>query len=84
MKKIYRSRKDRMIFGVCGGLSEYFEVDSSLIRIIVVLSMFLGITVFAYFIIAIILPEESKNQYCNCNCNCNCGNCDCGNTIEYK
>ncbi len=80
MKKIYRSRKDRMVFGVCGGLSEYLDVDSSLIRIIVVLSMFLGITVFAYFIVAIILPEEPRNQYCNCNCGCYA----CGNTIEYR
>lgn len=37
-KKLYRSRKDKMIFGVCGGLAEYFGADSTVIRLIVALA----------------------------------------------
>ncbi len=63
MKKIYRSRKDRMIFGVCGGLGEYFEVDPSIIRIAWIFSCpFLGLTILPYFIIAVILPEEPRRR----------------------
>lgn len=37
-RKLYRSRKDKMIFGVCGGLAEYFGSDSTVIRLIVALA----------------------------------------------
>ena len=33
-KRLYKSRKDRFLFGVCGGLAEYFEVDPTLVRIL--------------------------------------------------
>lgn len=33
-KTLYKSRKDRFLFGVCGGLAEYFEVDPTLVRIL--------------------------------------------------
>ena len=33
MKRLYRSTHDRMIFGVCGGLAEYFDVDPTLVRL---------------------------------------------------
>ncbi|MFC1941203.1 PspC domain-containing protein [Chloroflexota bacterium] len=35
-KRLYRSRSDRMIWGVCGGLAKYFDVDPTLVRIIAV------------------------------------------------
>ena len=35
-KRLYRSRKERMLFGVCGGVAEYFDVDPTLVRLIVV------------------------------------------------
>ena len=40
MKRMYRSKKDRKIAGICGGLSEYFDVDSTLLRLIFVLLLF--------------------------------------------
>lgn len=61
VKKLYRSTSDKMIMGVCGGLGDYFEIDSTLVRIGWVLMTFItGIFpgVFAYFIIGIIIPEK--------------------------
>jgi len=36
-KKLYRSKKDHMIAGVCGGIAEYFDVDTTLVRLLTVL-----------------------------------------------
>ena len=60
-KKLYRSRDNRMIAGVCGGIGEYFNVDPTLIRlawalISVPLAFFGGIV--AYIIAAVIIPER--------------------------
>ena len=58
-KKLYRSRTDRKILGVCGGLAEYFNVDSTLVRVIVVLVALLGgCGLLAYLVAALIMPEE--------------------------
>ncbi len=58
-KKLYRSRKDKMIGGVAGGLGEYFDIDPTLARIIFVVSLFLGGTgILAYVILWIVVPEE--------------------------
>ena len=60
-KRLYRSRNDRMIGGVCGGLAKYFDIDPTIIRIIAVLSIFLhGIGILAYIILAIVVPLESS------------------------
>lgn len=40
MKRMYRSKKDRKIAGICGGLGEYFDMDSTLLRLIFVLLLF--------------------------------------------
>ncbi len=37
MKKLYRSRKDKKLCGVCGGLAQYFEIDSTIVRLALVL-----------------------------------------------
>ena len=42
-KQLYRSRQDRMIGGVCGGLGEYFGIDPTLVRILFIFGAFLGI-----------------------------------------
>lgn len=56
-QKLYRSRKERMIAGVCGGIGEYFNVDPTLIRLIALLFIFLGgASIFVYFIMWIIVP----------------------------
>lgn len=58
MKKLYRSKTDRKICGVCGGLGEYFNIDSTLIRLAAVLLIFMEVGILAYIIAAIIIPEE--------------------------
>jgi len=58
-KKLYRSRKEKMLGGVCGGLAEYFNVDPTLVRIIFVVSLFAGGTgVIAYIILLNVVPQE--------------------------
>ncbi len=58
-KKLYRSRMDRKIAGVCGGLAEYFGIDPTLVRLLFVLGLiFVGGTLLAYIILAIVIPEE--------------------------
>jgi len=59
-KKLYRSRKERMVAGVCGGLAEYFDLDVSVIRILWVIGtlMSAGIGVLVYLIMLIVFPEN--------------------------
>jgi len=59
MKKLYRSRSDRRLAGVCGGLAAYFNIDATLIRLLFVLGLlFVGGTLLAYIILMIVIPEE--------------------------
>jgi phage shock protein C len=58
-KRLYRSKDQRMIWGVCGGLGQYFGVDPTVIRVIAVLTLFLGLTgAIVYIILAIVVPLE--------------------------
>lgn len=58
-KKLYRSKKDRKIAGVCGGLGEYFDIDPTIIRLIWLAMLFaVGSGVLAYIIGWIIVPEK--------------------------
>ncbi|MDD4876650.1 MAG: PspC domain-containing protein [Dehalococcoidales bacterium] len=60
-KKLYRSRTDRKIWGVCGGVSKYFDVDPTIIRIIFVASVLCGtLGIWVYIIMAIIVPLEAN------------------------
>jgi phage shock protein C len=60
MKKLYRSRKNTKIAGVCGGIAEYFNIDSNIIRLLAVLTVFFGGGGIIVYIIAwIIIPLES-------------------------
>jgi len=57
IKRLYRSQTDKMIFGVCGGLGEYFVMDSTIFRaLFVILAFFNGIGIFLYILMAIIVP----------------------------
>lgn len=57
MKKLYRSRKDSKIAGVCGGIAEYFNLDSTLIRLLALLTIFFGGGGAAAYIVAwLIVP----------------------------
>ncbi|MDO4473716.1 MAG: PspC domain-containing protein [Eubacteriales bacterium] len=57
-KKLYRSKRERMICGVCGGIAEYFNIDPTLIRLGWVLVALTGSGLIAYFAAAIIIPDE--------------------------
>jgi phage shock protein C len=58
-KRLYRSHKEKMIGGVCGGLAEYFDIDPVLVRILFVVAVFAGGSgVLAYIICWIIIPEQ--------------------------
>lgn len=56
-KKLYRSRSNRMICGVCGGIAEYFNLDPSIVRLLFVLFGCTGTGIVAYVVAAIIIPE---------------------------
>ncbi len=64
MKKLYKSENDKKICGVCGGLAEYFNVDSSTVRLItVLLVLFAGMSIWVYIIAAIVMSPAPKNYY---------------------
>ena len=59
MKRLYRSRKNRMLGGVCGGIAEYFNIDPVIVRLIVVALFFVGgSALLAYVIALIVIPYE--------------------------
>lgn len=57
-KKLYRSKRQRMVCGVCGGVAEYFNIDPTLIRLIWALVGLTGGGLLVYILAAIIMPEE--------------------------
>lgn len=62
--RLYRSRKDRAIAGVCGGLAAYFGGDSILYRLItLLLILFGGISIWVYIILWIVIPEEPQRKF---------------------
>ena len=62
-KKLYRSRTDKKIFGVCGGLAKYFNVDPTIVRVVAVASLFVGTLGFwVYIILALVAPVEPAAQ----------------------
>ena len=61
-KKLYRSNTDKKLCGVCGGLAEYFEIDSTIIRLLWVVMTFFSAAfpgVLAYIVCALIVPKQS-------------------------
>ena len=58
-KKLYRSKKDRKLAGVCAGLAEYFGFDPTWARLaLLFLVLFCGTGVLAYIICALVIPEQ--------------------------
>lgn len=58
-RRLYRSRTNKMLGGVCGGLGDYFNIDPVLIRVIFVAGTFVtGIGLLAYILLWIIVPFE--------------------------
>jgi phage shock protein PspC (stress-responsive transcriptional regulator) len=60
-KRLYRSKSDRMVAGVCAGLANYFNTDPTVIRIlaIVCLLVFNVMALIAYLILAVVVPNEN-------------------------
>lgn len=65
--KLYKSSTDKVIDGVCGGIADYFDIDSSIVRLVWAITVFIGGTgVFLYIIAAIIFPRDVEvNGYTN-------------------
>lgn len=67
-KKLYRSRNNSVIAGVCGGIGEYFDIDPIIVRLIWVFAVFSGVGILAYIIMWVAVPENrfeyrNENQY---------------------
>lgn len=59
VKKLYRSKDDRWLGGVCGGIAKYFNVDSTIIRVLfILLALIIGGGILVYIILWIIIPEQ--------------------------
>jgi phage shock protein PspC (stress-responsive transcriptional regulator) len=60
-RRLYRSRRERIIAGVGGGLGEYFDVDPTIVRLLFVLATVLGgIGVIVYIVLWLIMPREDE------------------------
>ncbi len=60
-KKLFKSKTDKKLCGVCGGLAEYLEIDSTLIRLACVFAvLFAGCGLLAYIVAAIVIPEQPE------------------------
>ena len=67
-RRLYRSRNNSVIAGICGGIGEYFDIDPIIVRLIWVFAVFSGVGIFAYIIMWIVIPEgpiefRADNQY---------------------
>ena len=59
-RKLYRSRDDRVLTGLAGGIAKYFGIDSTLVRVLLILFEFFtaGLLIVIYFVCAIFVPKE--------------------------
>ncbi|HLZ08328.1 MAG TPA: PspC domain-containing protein, partial [Chloroflexota bacterium] len=59
-QRLYRSRSDRMIFGICGGLAQYFSIDTTIVRLFFVLGAIFshGAIGLAYLVMRFVIPQE--------------------------
>ena len=65
-KKLYKSRHNKTLAGVCGGLADYFDIDVTIVRLIWAAFFFLSAgfpILLAYIIAAFIIPEEPADNY---------------------
>ena len=61
MKKLYKSKTDKKLCGVCGGIAEYFEIDATIVRLLLVLfTCFGGSGVLAYIIAALVMSDKPE------------------------
>jgi len=61
--QLYRSTKNKVIAGVCGGIAEYFKIDPVIIRILFIALATMGAGIFLYIIAIFLIPERPKNEF---------------------
>ncbi len=63
-KRLYRSREEKMIGGVCGGIAEYFDVDPTLVRAVwVAITLLAGFGIVLYLILWVLVPLQPPGVY---------------------
>jgi phage shock protein PspC (stress-responsive transcriptional regulator) len=62
-RRLYRSRSDRMVSGLCGGLGQYLNTDPTVVRaVVVILSFLFPVTPLAYLVLMLVVPEEPASS----------------------
>ena len=61
-ERLYRSKQEKMIGGVCGGLADYFSTDVTLVRLIALVALFGGVGFFIYLAGWAIIPENPSDE----------------------
>ena len=61
-KKLYRSRKDKIISGICGGIGQYFNIDSNLVRVIAAFVCLTPPGILTYIVAWFIIPPEPEEE----------------------
>ena len=63
-KKLYRSRTDKKVAGVCGGVAKFFGIDTTIIRLLWTLAiLFIGSGLLLYIVCALVIPEEPVDVF---------------------
>ncbi len=63
-KKLYRSRNDKKLAGVCAGIAKYFNIDVTIVRLLWALAILcVGTGVAAYIVCALVIPEEPEDDF---------------------
>jgi len=65
MKKIFRSTTDSKLTGLCGGIGQWLGIDSTIVRLLVVIAAFFsfGTVILAYFIATLFIPKAINNDF---------------------
>jgi phage shock protein C len=61
-RRLRRSRQDKVLAGVCGGLARYLAIDPVVIRVLMVVLIFAGVGVLAYIVAWIVIPEVAEGE----------------------
>ncbi len=60
-KKLFRSSRDSMLFGVCGGIAEYYDIDPTIVRIaFAIATLYYGSSILLYLVLAIFIPKREE------------------------
>lgn len=59
-KRLYRSKDNKMIFGICGGIGEYLNIDPVVIRVLYLITIWAGFPILLYFILLLVIPDRKN------------------------